>query len=261
LVLPDSSSATRGKFRKLHAVFKTRPGQEHLWLTSDEAKSWPQDLVQSCKRHFRPAHPASWLTNPQEWLSSLDIQAVMHQYEAKYKDFRFLAVAPIDFAEKRRQMYLLFSKQPDCISPEICQLDVRKDLLKHGKTRAGIVFNLDRHDQSGSHWTALYLCFDPKRLNYGAFYYDSTGRPCPPQVARFMWMVKRQVVAGKKKFQLRQNAMRRQFKNTECGVFCMAFLALCLTDEYSFDDICRNIVPTDDDVHGLRRVFFRTPTT
>jgi hypothetical protein len=50
---------------------------------------------------FAPKSPEYWKRKPNEWLSSLDIEAVMKQYEKFYKCFEFLGPSPIDYDVKK----------------------------------------------------------------------------------------------------------------------------------------------------------------
>ena len=62
-------------------------------------------------------------------------------YVNKNKDFIFLGAVPIDFDSL------------DELGIKDLDLD---DLVKKGKSKIGIVFNLDEHWKDGSHWVALY---------------------------------------------------------------------------------------------------------
>ena len=41
-------------------------------------------------KSFAPRSPAEWKLNPNEWLSSTDINSVMKQYEKTYECFKFM---------------------------------------------------------------------------------------------------------------------------------------------------------------------------
>lgn len=97
---------------------------------------------------FRPEKPIAWLENKTTWLSTVDIRKVMLQYQDKHKDFKFIGPTPIDF-DKR------FTKDL-CVNNELCNFNL-ESLLKKGKTKIGIVFNLDPHNMSGSHWVSMYI--------------------------------------------------------------------------------------------------------
>ena len=50
--------------------------------------------------NFKPIIPDSWYCNKQEWLNTLDIDNVLHQYQQKYPEFISLGPTPIDFDYK-----------------------------------------------------------------------------------------------------------------------------------------------------------------
>ena len=50
----------------------------------------------------RPSAPASWKTNPDEWLSSDDIDALEKQYCRMFKNYYYMGTVPIDFDKKSK---------------------------------------------------------------------------------------------------------------------------------------------------------------
>lgn len=128
---------------------------------------------------FRPVKPESWNLNERKWLSTLDIRPVMKQYEKTDKTFKFIGPVPVDFDSQT-----FFGT---CVSDELCKIEV-KSLLKNNKKKLGVVFNLDPHYKSGSHWTAMYTNFK----NGGIYYFDSYGVLPPPEIQRLMLRLKNQ---------------------------------------------------------------------
>lgn len=128
---------------------------------------------------FRPIKPKSWNKNRYQWLSTLDISEVMKQYEKKYPDFFFIGPVPIDFEQE-----LFFGL---CVSNELCKLDIKK-LIKKNKTKLGVIFNLDKHNQSGSHWVALFSDFNTG----GSYFYDSYGIEPKKEILDLMEKIKKQ---------------------------------------------------------------------
>ena len=202
---------------------------------------------------FRPRMPSSWNLDEHTWLTNRDIANVMKQYEALVPDFAFVGVFPRDFELR------LSSGQ--CVSPKMCDLDYSV-LWQNGKRQLGTVFNLDTHLGGGSHWVCMYASLDPSTSDFGAYYYDSVARTPPREVESFMSAMKRRMgdVHGEHvvpSFQIRYNTVRRQFENTECGIFVMFFLVCCMSRRVPFDKICRSM-GYDANIHALRRVFFRS---
>ncbi len=107
--------------------------------------------------------PQEWKDNPFEWLSTTDIKNVMKQYEKKYPSFLFMGPVPVDC--------------PSAITCSLSGLDVEILINQLGKTKLGIIFNLDKHDEPGSHWVATFFDFKKCRI----LYFDSVGMPPPKQ--------------------------------------------------------------------------------
>ena len=177
-----------------------------------------KDIIKMIADHeLRPEMPKEWLKNPIEWLSNYDIEDVMMQYSnnKKYK-YAFLGVFPIDFSEE--------DKFGRCLYSHVCSLNVKKYINK-GVKYLGLITNLDKHNESGSHWTSTFIIIDPKNKSYGAHYYDSNAKPIPSYVKKFIYSVKNQLQELYKnvKFRITCNNKQHQKKNTECGMFSMIF--------------------------------------
>jgi hypothetical protein len=165
---------------------------------------------------LRPEMPKEWLKNKTEWLTNYDIDNVMIQYsnDKKYK-YKFLGVFPIDFAVEINGK---------CLYSSVCGIDI-KDYIKNDIKYIGFINNLDKHDESGSHWTSTFIILDPDNINYGAHYYDSTVKKIPKYIKIFIDRIKKQCneLYPKKVFKITSNDKKHQYKNTECGVFSMVY--------------------------------------
>lgn len=190
---------------------------------------------------FVPKQPDDWKHNDRTWLTNFDILNVMTQYEKKYRSFKFLGVFPIDFRST--------NSLGNCISEQMCSLNIKNI----GKSQIGAVFNLDKHNEPGSHWVAIYININPKNPNYGFYYFDSNAMDMPPEIKNFSNVVIEQI--NNEKFKSYINTVRKQFKGSECGMFCIHFL-LQMLKKQKFEDFINNKV-YDDDVHKLRSVLFR----
>ena len=212
------------------------------------------------KKELKPEKPESWYKNPRTWLSNFDIQNVMHQYQQtqKYK-YSFLGVFPIDFS--------VATVNGKCLYSEFCTIDVAK-YIKKNKKFVGFITNLDRHDQSGSHWTSTFLVIDPNLQTYGAYYYDSTGSSIPKYLLDFLSNVKKQCdkLHPAKTFSIIQNKKQHQYKNSECGVFSMVFQIRWINKHIvkknmtSFEEIIGNPYINDSQMLRIRDTLFRPNT-
>ncbi|QIG60182.1 hypothetical protein [Dishui Lake large algae virus 1] len=233
---------------------KCKGGNENKEACWVDHLAKPDDAV---AKKLRPVAPDEWKSNPREWLSNFDIEDAMYQYEddKEYK-FKFIGVFPVDFAVK-------FGFFGQCLYEETCSINFKK-LLKKGYKYAGMVINMDRHDEPGSHWTALFIVLDPKSPQFGAYYYNSVPNPPPKEIDEYMNMLQKKAHEDypNRQFKLDYNKKyRHQYKNTECGVFSMSYLVRWLVllkknPNTTFEKVI-NIKMRDDDMYKLRKKFFR----
>jgi hypothetical protein len=145
------------------------------------------DITDKIKREFRPNVPKKWKENKKTWLNTLDIFDVLNQYNIAFNDFKFLTVTPIDFDTRISRMDLTSDV---CVDNKLCNLEI-VEYLKNGITRLGAVFNLDRHDQSGSHWTSLFADLSKGEI----YYFDSVAKTLPREIVK---LVERIIKQGNK---------------------------------------------------------------
>ena len=136
------------------------------------------DITDKIKREFRPNVPKKWKENKQTWLNTLDIFDVLNQYNIAFNDFKFLTVTPIDFDTRISRMDITSDV---CVDNKLCNLEI-VEYLKNGITRLGAVFNLDRHDQSGSHWTSLFADLSKGEI----YYFDSVAKTLPREIVKLV---------------------------------------------------------------------------
>ena len=140
----------------------------------------------------------------------MNLSPMMKQYEEAYPSFKFLGPYPIDFAAQDP-----YVQTKRCIIGEMCGLNLAQEAAK-GKRGVGFVFNLDPHYKEGSHWIASYIDI-PKKTFY---YFDSYGYPPPAQIRKFMqWLT-----IQEPKMKLEYNGRRFQYKESECGMYCLYFI-------------------------------------
>lgn len=214
-------------------------------------------LKNIARDNLRPEKPESWYKNPKTWLSNYDIQNVMSQYEkAKLHKYKFLGVVPIDFAA--------MNDYGQCLYSNICSVNIQ-ELAKKNVKFIGLITNLDKHDEPGSHWTSTFLSIDPKLKSYGAYYYDSTSASIPKYLYTFIMNVKNQcdLLYPTNKFEIKVNKKQHQYKNSECGVFSMLFQIRWINkhivkkNNTSFEEIIGNPYITDDKMLEIRNTLFR----
>ncbi len=161
----------------------------------------------------------------------------MEQYEKKYPDFKFLGAVPMDF--------------DDLPSLGIKDLDLKK-LTNEGKYRLGIIFNLDEHWKSGSHWTAMYADLKKGDIKYFDSYSvapEERVRKLARRIAKFM-----EKGLGMNEYDVDYNKIRHQYENSECGVYSINFILRMLKGE-SFESICKSKIP-DKVINKCRNKYF-----
>jgi len=226
------------------------------------------------KETFRPEGPDKRYA----WLSTSDINDVVSQYQDKHTDFVFLGAVPADFEE----ISIL----------GISDLDFN-DFEKEGKTKLGIVINLDDSKGNGTHWVALFI-----NLKEGLIYYfDSVGKKPYERTKKFINKIVKylynkiykkdininrllkitnilskisnvnknniqvsennilELLNNMKIFDIRYNSIQHQFGNSECGVYSINFIVRLVGGE-SFDDITNNITK-DNKINKCRPEYFR----
>lgn len=238
---------------KLHEnirqALQSHCNEESCWIEQDFLSGHKKRILEES---FRPKTPRAWYKNKRTWLNTYDILNVMRQYENLYKDFYFLGVFPIDFTS-------FYPSSGTCIGDAACTIEITQ-LLEKKKKRFGIVLNLDNHTQSGSHWVSVYCGFDPKKPNFGIYYYDSVAYPPSKEIKDFFTKIKEQVSRhygdnAAAAFEVRYNTVQKQFKNTECGVFSIVFQTQMLKD-IEFDTICKQM-RKDDRINEIRDIIYR----
>jgi hypothetical protein len=216
-------------------------GQEFCWMQQPEIKS-----VSSSIDVYKPPMPKEWYDNPDEWLNTLDIQAIMQQYERAYDQFRFIGPVPMDFDKK-----MGFG---NCVVDELCNLNMSK-LYSSGIRQIGIIFNLDPHDKPGSHWVAMHCCMN----RCGIHYWDSYGMEPTTEVTHLMTRMKEHCEAMGKKMEIKINNIRHQYKNSECGVYSLHFIIQLLKGR-TFESIINNVIKDDEMLEYRNVLYNKLPT-
>ena len=229
-------------WKELHNKLKSVCYKESCWLKHSFKGG---ELIRELNKSFAPLSPNEWNKNPNEWLSSVDISNVMKQYEKYYKCFNFIGPSPIDY-----DTHKLYG---ECVWEELCHFSL-KEQIKQGKTKIGIIFNLDPHYKSGSHWVSLFINIKKKNI----FYFDSAGDKIPEQIMKFVNKVQEQ---GKKlkepiNFKFDQNyPVEHQQGDTECGMYSLYFIIHMLKDKHNSDYFKKNILK-DDFIEKFRKIYF-----
>jgi len=229
--------------KKVWETLKTYMGEicnnELCWLNQQFINN---DLNNDLLNYtFAPKSPKSWKKNPNEWLDSLNILGVIKQYEKKYSCFDFIGPSPID--------YDTHYSDGECVWEELCEFKLQ-DMINKGKNKLGIIFNLDPHHKSGSHWVSMFVNVKKRTIHY----FDSNGIAPPKQIKKLMNNISDQ---GKKlgiNFILDHNTKQHQFGDTECGMYSLYFIIEMLKDRPWSDFKKKRI--TDKQMTNFRNIYF-----
>ena len=199
-----------------HSVWKHIQKRLHDQCDSGAAECIINSLL------TKPKAPNSWKTNPEEWLSSVDIDAVEKQFASLFSDYYYVGTVPIDFGKK--------SETGACIVDSLCSLNI-EGLYNKGYRRIGIVFNTDVSTGPGQHWIALYCDIRPELVFPRVTFFDSYAERPSKEVINLMKRWKISWDATKihsKPMATTYNKTRHQYENSECGMYCLYFHYCCL---------------------------------
>lgn len=195
----------------------------------------------------RPRAPKEWALNRYEWLSSDDIDAIEKQYVKVFDNYFYVGSVPIDFDLK--------SETRECLVSALCSMQLKK-LHEKGKHQIGIVINTDPHDGPGQHWVAVFCDIRPELEFPRMTYFDSYAMTPEPEIKKLMKRWKQQWDATgvhAQPMKLTYNKTRHQFKDSECGMYCVYFHYACLMN------IPMDQTIPDDVINAFRNLLFQMP--
>lgn len=218
---------------------------DNCWITHVKSKNLRDHIKNTI---FVPQQPPEWAKDPDAWLTNFDIDKVLTQYQSAIKSFHFIGTTSIDFLDKQKENANM------CIEPALCKFDIVKEIAQ-GKTQIGIVFNLDRHDEPGSHWVSVFIDLLSKTM----YYFDSASpNNIPNEINEFYEKIKVQEPTMK----LVTNQIAHQQEGTECGMYSLYFLTkMCQAPATKKADAFQRLFNStripDKSVFAYRKKFFR----
>ena len=233
----------RDEYNKNHHVNSHITGDDplYIWnqlktrLNCESEDCWLKEIKDETLRNeidkivFAPDSPPEWRRNPNEWLSNFDILDVLSQYEKAYPNFHFIGPSPIDFDTQ------LKNHNNTCVENNLCQFELKRE-IENKKNKIGIIFNLDKHNQKGSHWVSLFIDLEHNFI----FYFDSTGDKIPKEINVLKTRIMKQAKNLVKPIHLKYkdtNGIQHQLENTECGVYSLFFIITMLTGNCKCHDL------------------------
>lgn len=210
------------------------------------------------KQLFAPDHPAEWNKDSDAWLSNFDINSVLNQYEESHPNFEFIESTPIDFDHK--------ISNDKCVRDDLCKFSL-KDHIDKNKTKIAIVFNLGKHDESGSHWVSMFIDVDYSLI----FYFDSASNPTPKEITTLKDRIIKQGLELDKPISFKYHtngSFTHQKSNTECGMYSLYFIITMIThtdmhgrklNVKQLLDLFKRVRIPDEEVFKFRKKYFNTP--
>ena len=199
--------------------------QEDCWLRQIKDSRLRKKLEEYI---FAPKSPKEWKYNPNEWLSNYDIFNVLTQWEDAYPKFEFIGPTSIDFDAP------FHGKSGQCVQRELCNFSLEQQ-IREGLKKIAVVFNLDKHTESGSHWVSLWIDIEDRFI----FFFDSAGAKIPNEISKLVARVNEQGMKLKNpiKFKFYENyPMEHQYGNTECGMYSLFFIITMLSNSIEKSD-------------------------
>ena len=98
----------------------------------------------------------------------------------KYSDFEFLGTHPMDFGEK--------NNDGTCSVSDVRKFNLQ-NMINNNKTENSLVLNLDKSNQSGSHWVCMFIDILLNKI----YYWDSYGMDPDKEVFDFVNKIKNSV--------------------------------------------------------------------
>jgi len=216
IIQPNDKIKNKSKMELWELIRENMSNQcntEWCWLEQNQSL---RDVLtnEEISGTFKPSKPDKWYDDKYTWLTTGDINKVMKQYEKKYKDYVFFGPVPSDC--------------PNGYTCELTGMNIKK-MYNSGIKRIGIIYNLDKHNQRGSHWVAVYITLKSIKKPE-IIYYDSYGEEPPNDIKKFMEYVKNKIDDIKQSGDVKviYNKKRHQYGNSECGIFSMTYILLSL---------------------------------
>jgi hypothetical protein len=163
-------------------------------------------------------------------LSTIDINLIMIQYELLYNNFKFLGALPSDAFE------ISSEKKNSLID----------NMEKPSIDFFSIIFNLDKHNQPGSHWVSVFINKENKTIEY----FDSLGDKPIATIQKTL-----DFISNKYDFDIIINDTVHQKGNTACGIYTIVFILYKLSYPNNYNYLTTTI--SDSKIHPFRKTLFR----
>lgn len=202
------------------------------------------------KESYKPAGP--WDNN--EWLSNINIDEVLEQWAKPKKDK--------DENKKEdctRFLHIYFQMRDfEIKKTKLATINLANEYEK-GMRRFAVVINTDYSDGSGEHWFCIFGDFDRPDGSITLEYFNSSGILPLPEIHDWLYKTKKMLESHLKKnvkiVYVSRNALQKS--NSECGVFCLAYI-YCRLNGYDYPVFAKPGSLTDEAMYEFRKFLFRS---
>jgi hypothetical protein len=164
-------------------------------------------------------------------LSTVDINLIMIQYELVHIDFKFLGALPSDTFE------IYIGKKELLV----------KTIELPNINFVSIIFNLDKHNQPGSHWVSVFI----NKKNKSIEYFDSLGDKPNINIQKTL-----DFISEKFDFSILINDVIHQKGDTACGIYAIIFILYKLSYPNNYTYFSTPV--RDNKMHPFRKTLFRS---
>lgn len=226
----------------LREALGNKCNDESCWIEQDFAKKNARML----KEAFRPKMPKIWkYENYTTWLSSLDIDKVMEQYQKKYPDFLYINAIPID------------CEIDGTLQCPLKNFDIVK-AYKNGVRKIGCILNTANSASNGEHWNTWFVKL-PSKLGEIAelTFFDSYASPPSKEIMNTLNIFKTNLEKIKIKSKIDWNHSRKQYDSYNCGIYSIYFIIKSLEGK-TLKQI-EKMKMTTEQMQKFKKQIFRSP--
>lgn len=226
----------------LREALGNKCNDESCWIEQDFAKKNARML----KEAFRPKMPKIWkYENYTTWLSSLDIDKVMEQYQKKYPDFLYINAIPID------------CEIDGTLQCPLKNFDIVK-AYKNGVRCVGSIENTAASYSNGEHWIAWFIKLPSKSGKKAEMsFFDSYGSLIPKEIMRSFKIFQHDLEQIGIKSTIDRNKVRKQYDGFSCGTYSLFFLIKMLEGK-TLKQI-EKMKMTTEQMQKFKKQIFRSP--
>ena len=187
---------------------------------------------------FRPRRSILWLTDKNYWMFDPELTHLMLQYETAYPNFRFIGCVMSDFAYPASAISRSSSSSSRSSTGATCA-DAYSNActinIKDYK-QFGLIVNLSRSTEQGSHWTGLFVDVPQGFIAY----FDSYALGIPKDIVYFVNQMQAQAAQPDSgvphgRFMMFVNKTAYQAVDADCGVYAAHFIIRLVQGEHPKD--------------------------